>query len=82
MNDDFRPLPKNNGLEPDDFYYTPEGQDRLHLTNEQKQKFAEMQKQLEQSFRSLLTEDQRRMLDDGNRPKDSKKPREERREKQ
>lgn len=64
------------------FYYTPEGQDRLQLTNEQKQKFAEMQKQLEQSFRSLLTEDQRRMLDDGNRPKDGKKPREERREKQ
>jgi hypothetical protein len=25
IDDDFRPLPKNNGLEPDDFYYTPEG---------------------------------------------------------
>lgn len=24
MNDD-RPLPKNNGLDPDDFYYTKEG---------------------------------------------------------
>lgn len=64
------------------FYYTPEGQDRLQLTNEQKQKFADLQKQMEQSFRNLLTEDQRRMLDDANRPKDGKKPREERREKQ
>ena len=25
MDDNFKPLPKNNGLEPDDFYYTPEG---------------------------------------------------------
>ncbi|MGV3610786.1 MAG: DUF5522 domain-containing protein [Fluviicola sp.] len=25
IDDDFRPLPKNNGLEPDDFYYTAEG---------------------------------------------------------
>lgn len=25
MTDDFRPLPKNNGLDPDDFYYTSEG---------------------------------------------------------
>jgi Spy/CpxP family protein refolding chaperone len=51
------------------FYYTPQGQEKLQLTDEQKRKLGELQKEMENQLRTLLTEEQRRILDAQQREK-------------
>jgi Spy/CpxP family protein refolding chaperone len=56
------------------FYYTPEGQERLQLNEEQKQKLSEMQKEMDTRLRSLLTEEQRRVFDSRTQPRGPNQP--------
>jgi Spy/CpxP family protein refolding chaperone len=52
-------------------FYSPQGQEKLQLTDEQRRKLGELQRDLEVRLRAFLTDDQRRVFDEMNQQRNA-----------